>query len=90
MHVTVNYLAQVKRAAGVSGERVAIPANCTLAQLILQLACQHEAAFRAMVLDFTGQPQTALLYAVGDSQADLSHALSDGDVVTILAPMAGG
>jgi len=90
VHVTVNYLAQVKRAAGVSGESVAIPANCTLAQLILQLACQHEAAFRAMVLDAAGQPERALLYAVGDAQADLAQPLDDGDVVTILAPMAGG
>jgi molybdopterin converting factor small subunit len=31
-----------------------------------------------------------LLYAIGDEQADLDHVLKEGDVVTLLAPMAGG
>jgi MoaD family protein len=90
MQVTVNYFAQLRRAAGVASETVALPSCCTLAELVMQLAANHNGAFRAMMIDAQGQPQRALLYAVGDSQADLSYALSDGDVVTILAPMAGG
>lgn len=90
MQVTVHYFAQLKRAAGVGSETLALPPGCTLSQLVAQLAAIHNGAFRDMMLDAHSQPQRALLYAVGDVQADLSHALGDGDVVTILAPMAGG
>ena len=90
MHVTVHYLAQLKRAAGVAGETVMIEPGCTLTHLIQHLAQQHGEAFRTMALDDAGQPQRTLLYAIGDEQADLERTLRDGDVVTVLAPMAGG
>ncbi len=90
MQVTVHYFAQLKRAAGVSQEAGALAPGDTLAQLVRQLAQTHDDTFRAMVLDAAGQPQRALLYAVGDAQADLDRVLCDGDVITILAPMAGG
>ena len=90
MQVTVNYFAQLKRAAGVGSEAVAPAPGCTLTQLVVQLAANHGNAFRAIVLDVNDQPQRALLYAVGDVQADLNRELRDGDIVTILAPMAGG
>ena len=90
MQVTVHYFAQLKRAAGVSSESIALAPGCTLTQLVQQLAQNHDGVFRAMMLDATNQPQRTLLYAVGDAQADLDRVLCDGDVVTILAPMAGG
>ena len=90
MQVTVHYLAQLKRAAGVAGETVALAPGCNLTQLVVQLAANHADAFRTMVLDAGGHPQRALLYAVGDAQADLDRVLCDGDIVTILTPMAGG
>lgn len=90
MQVTVHYFAQLKRAAGVGSETVSLPSEVTLAQLVMQVAGNHDEAFRALVLDDSGQPQRALLYAVGDDQADLGRQLRNGDVVTILAPMAGG
>lgn len=90
MHVTVNYLGQVKRAAGVAGEGVPVPSGCTVAELIHLVARLHDTAFQSMVLDASGQPQRTLLYAVGDEQAELDRILHDGDMITILAPMAGG
>ena len=90
MQVTVHYFAQLKRAAGVASETVVVEPDATLAQLVQRLAQQHGDAFRALVLDAAGQPQRTLLYAVGDEQADLDRVLREGDVVTILAPMAGG
>lgn len=90
MRLTVHYFAQLKRAAGVASETIVCPPNATLAQLVQRLAQVHDDSFRAMVLDAAGQPQRTLLYAVGDDQADLEHILREGDIVTILAPMAGG
>ena len=90
MQVTVHYFAQLKRAAGVAQETVALAPGSTLAQLVLLLADRNNELLRRMMLDATGRPQTALLYAVGDHQAELHRQLCDGDVVTILAPMAGG
>jgi molybdopterin converting factor small subunit len=90
MQVTVHYFAQLKRAAGVASETVALASDSTLARLVMQLAQTHGDAFRTMLLDESGQPQRALLYAVSDEQADLNRLLLDGDQVTILAPMAGG
>ena len=90
MQVTVHYFAQLKRAAGVGSERVAIAPGTNLAGLVGQLAAGRDDAFRALLLDTTGQPQRALLYAIGDVQAEFERQLHDGDVVTILAPMAGG
>ena len=90
MQVTVYYFAQLKRAAGVASETVTLAPGCTLGQLVVQLARSHGNAFRALALDAAGQPQRALLYAVGDGQADLDRVLREGEMVTILAPMAGG
>lgn len=90
MQITIHYFAQLKRAAAAGSETVDIPAGSTLAQLVAELTRHHGESFRALVLDGAGQPQRALLYAVGDDQADLDCVLHPDDVVTILAPMAGG
>jgi molybdopterin converting factor small subunit len=90
MQVTVHYFAQLKRAAGVASETVTLEPGVTLGQLLQRLAAQRSGAFRALALDAAGRPQRALLYAIGDEQADLDHVLKEGDVVTLLAPMAGG
>jgi molybdopterin converting factor small subunit len=90
MQITIHYLAQLRRAAGVAEETVLLDPGATLGRLVHELAQRHGEAFRAMLLDAAGQPQRTLLYAVGDEQASLDRPLRDGDVVTVLAPMAGG
>ncbi len=90
MQVTLHYFAQLKRAAGAAEESVTLENGATLRDLVRRLAERHDEGFRQMVLDMVGEPQRALLYAIGDKQADLSQPLADADVVTILAPMAGG
>jgi molybdopterin converting factor small subunit len=83
MRITVHYLAQIKRAAGVAGESVEMPAG-TLAELLDQLGRQHGETFRSMLA------QKGLLFFVNDEQAEPGRALRDGDELVILAPMAGG
>jgi molybdopterin converting factor small subunit len=90
MQVTVHYLAQMRRAAGCSSERVQAEDSSTLGHFLIALASRHGPPLRAMLLDEQSQPSKSLLFFVGEDHADLSRPLQDGDTVTILAPMAGG
>ena len=85
MKVTVRYLAQVKRATGVAAEEVELPDTCLLRDLLAHLAERHGEPLRQLL-------GPALLIFVGDEQVTSGEAvaLKDGDVVTVLAPMAGG
>lgn len=92
MRVTVQYMAQLKRAAGLGSELVEVDPGCTVAGLLLQLAQRKEEAFRAMVLDRNGGLQPSLLVFVGEEQrrSDSDEPLPEGACVTLLTPMAGG
>jgi molybdopterin converting factor small subunit len=90
MQVTVHYLAQIKRAAECGTECVEASDSMPLRDFLRALARQHNFHFRAMLLDDAGEPHRSLLFFVGDQHADLSRPLTDGDALTILAPMSGG
>lgn len=91
MTVTIKYMAQVKMAAGVASEQVELDQPCTAIDLVQQRAQQGgEALRRALLRD--GRLQPTILLFVGDQQVDPAspRPLQDGDLVTVLAPMAGG
>lgn len=92
MWITVHYLAQLKRFAGVPSETVQATDGGTLQALLAELAARHDDAFRTALLDDQGQPRPALLFFLGDEQVrpEAARPLRDGDEVTILSPMAGG
>jgi sulfur-carrier protein len=90
MRMTVQYLAQIKRAAGRSTEHVDAPDGVTLRDLVRMLADRHDTGFRTMILDEANEPRKSLLLFVGDEHAELSRPLCEGDALTILTPMAGG
>ncbi len=92
MKVTVQYLAQVKRAAGCASEAVELDDASSPRELVRRLAERHGEALRGLLLGPTGEPHASLLVFVGDEQVrwEPARELRDGDVVTVLAPMAGG
>jgi molybdopterin converting factor small subunit len=92
MRVVVKYLAQVKQAAGCPSEAVELNGDGSVAELMRRLAEQHGEPLRALLLGSAGMPHHALLLFVGGEQVhgDSPRELRDGDVVTVLAPMAGG
>ncbi len=92
MKVTVHYMAQIRRAAGIASETVAMENGCNLADFLGQLAARHEPAFRNIVLDGTDKAHRSLLIFIGEEQvpADAIRMLTEGDVITLLTPMAGG
>ena len=89
MRVTVNYLAQVRRAVGRAEEIFDTAPNGTLADLIRFLAVEHPYA-APMLLDAAGQPSRSLLFFVNDAPFDANDPLPNPAAVTILAPMSGG
>lgn len=92
MRITVHYMAQLRRLAGVGQETLDVPAGLLIADLLLHLVQGHGDDYRQIVLDAAGQPHRSLLLFVGDDQVrcDSPRPLRDGDVVTLLTPMAGG
>ena len=92
MKVTVRYLAQARQAAGCSAETLELHGDCLPGELLWRLAQQHGDPLGRVLLGPTGAPHEALLLFVGEQQvrAETARALRDGDVVTILTPMAGG
>ncbi len=91
MRIGVRYMAQLKLAAGVAAEQVELPEPATVADLVALIAGRRDDKLRGLLLDADGRPQPTLLFFVGDAQADAwQTALRDGDVVTLLSPIAGG
>jgi molybdopterin converting factor small subunit len=90
MNIHVLYLGQIRHAAGKSAERVALTGPSTMEALIRHLAASGNPQLRRLLLDDAGNVQPGLLLFVEDDQADLSRSLRQGDVVTVLSPMAGG
>jgi molybdopterin converting factor small subunit len=91
MRIEVRYLAQLRAAAGQAMEVIAVDPPCTAGELVTRLAEKHGSPLRSLLLDEKGNVQQPLLLFVGDEQVDSpARPLRDGDVVTILSPMAGG
>jgi molybdopterin converting factor small subunit len=92
MKITIHYMAQLKQAAGTPAEQVILDAPCTVGELVRRLAEQHGEPLRRLLLDGQGGLQPTNLFFIGDEQVQPSDcaALKDGDVVTVLSPIAGG
>jgi sulfur-carrier protein len=91
MQVTVEYTAQIKRAAGVGSEEFELEDNSTPTELLKQIVARHDELVRFLVTD-SGAPQPTLLLFIGDEQArwDSEAALAPGARVTLMSPISGG
>jgi molybdopterin converting factor small subunit len=92
MRIAVKFQAQLKQAAGTACEQIDIEPPCSVRQLVLQLTERHGRGLQQFLLDPSGRVQATVLLFVGDEQVRSEDrvALQDGDVVTVLSPMAGG
>src|SRR5207248_525520 len=68
MRITVQYMAQLRRAAGTAEEVVEVAGDCTVAELLLRLAESRGETFRDMVVDAQGKLQPSLLLFVEEEQ----------------------
>lgn len=92
MMVAVKYMAQLRRAAGTAHEEIELPSSCSLQDFFLLLVKRHGEPLRKLLLAEGGSAHPSVLVFVGDLQVTTAglHALGDGDVITLLSPMAGG
>ena len=91
MQIAVRYMAQLRRAAGTAVETIELDKPCSAADVVKSLAKRHDRPFGDLVLDADGGVRPAVLLFVGDEQVGADAApLRDGDVITVLTPMAGG
>jgi molybdopterin converting factor small subunit len=92
MRITVWYMAQLKVAAGTASEQIDVDHPCSLACLVRVLAERHGEPLRRLLLDASGALQPTNLFFIADHQVQPADPapLQDGDVVTVLSPIAGG
>jgi len=92
IRISVRYMAQLKQGAGVTCEEIALSAPCSMRDLLLALADRHGTSLRSLLLTADGSLQPTILVFVNDEQVSANDgpALKDGDIVTLLSPIAGG
>ncbi len=92
MQITVEYAAQIKRAAGRAAEIFECDSPCTVEDVLYRVADRHGEALRPLLFDTDRRLHPSILLFVGDSQIrpDQPHPLQDRDVLTILSPISGG
>jgi molybdopterin/thiamine biosynthesis adenylyltransferase/molybdopterin converting factor small subunit len=92
MKVTIRYAAQARQAAGTAAEEVELERPCSAAELLIGLAKSRGGPFAHLLLDDRGSMQPTLLLFLGDNQiaAGDQTPLANGDVITVLTPIAGG
>ena len=92
MQVSVRYMAQLRTATGAAAETLDVEGSCTAAERVAQVAARHGEALRRLLFGADGRLHPAILVFVGDTQAGVDERLplNDGDVVTLLSPIAGG
>ena len=92
MQITVEYTAQVKRAAGVAGESIDVDSDCSVQDLLKQIANRHGDPLAGLLLGDTGALSPSILLFVNDEQVrwETPRLLHENDVLTILSPISGG
>jgi len=89
MTVRVIYRAQFRTAANLAEEVLPLTAGSLLTSLLTEIVRRHP-SLEPLLLRDDGSRREAVLIFVNDFAADDSRPLVTGDVVTLLAPMAGG
>ena len=92
MNIQIEYVAQMKDAAGVANERLDLTAPATVQDAIREIARSHGGRLAELLLGADGALPPSALVFVGDEQAEWAEAreLRDGERLTVLAPFAGG
>src|SRR5262249_14626967 len=91
MRVQVHYLAQARHAAGTATEELEVAPSSPVRDLLRRLS-EGRDPLRRLLLDAAGELHPAILLFHGDEQVRAGQVLHlrDGDVLTVLSPMAGG
>lgn len=89
MQVHVEYVAQVRTAAGVSSELLTVSSDATVQSLVAAACEKHEELVKVLCSD-GGKLHPSILVFRGEEPCDADMVLSDGDTFTFLSPISGG
>ncbi|GAB4140730.1 MAG: hypothetical protein Tsb009_10190 [Planctomycetaceae bacterium] len=92
MKVTVEYAAQIKRAAGVSRDELEFESDVTLAGVFSRIFELRGESLQGTLFTEDGCVHSSILVFVGDTQVRdaENHPVPDGSVITFLSPISGG
>ena len=92
MKITINYLAQLKQAAGIETESIILDNSCGVRDLIAKLAEKHGEPLRSFLIDSERNLNNSIMLIVDDTQIHLEEPvqLKEGSTVSFLSPLAGG
>ncbi len=92
MRITIQFLAQLRLAAGEASTTIECEEGSTVRAVLRRLAGELGEDFRALALDEAGEPARTLMVAVSGRQVrgGSPGALSDGDELVLGTPIAGG
>ena len=92
MQITVEYAAQIKRAAGRASETFEWDSSCTVRDVLRRIVERHGEPLGNLLFHEDGRLHPSILLFVGDSQVrwETPRELQDRDVLTILSPISGG
>ena len=92
MKIRVEYVAQIRDAAGCPNEGLDLPAGSAVQDAVRAVARARGGRLATMLLDAAGNLNPSALLFVGDEQVGWTDVrpLRDGDTVTLMSPLAGG
>lgn len=92
MKVTLEYTAQLRRAAGVRRQELEVPEASRISAVLRHAALLHGQEFERVVFTREGKLQSALLVFCGERQVHLADdpVLESGAAVTVMSPISGG
>jgi hypothetical protein len=92
MKIAIRYLAQIKIATGRAGDELELSGPRPVREVVTWVAERFGEPLRRLLLTDGGDVQPTLLLFLGEDQVEPNHPAPrfDGEVLTILSPMAGG
>ena len=86
MKIRIEYVAQIRDAAGLAGEVLEVPAATSVVDLLRTVAAVRGERLRGLLLDAAGGLRPSALVFVGDEQFEIDEprALREGDTVTVM------
>jgi len=92
MRITIHFMGQIKHAAGVALREIDLASPCSVLDCLRQLPQRADDALGRFLLDGSRGVSRTILVFLGEEQVEHAESawLTDGDVLTVLSPIAGG
>ena len=92
MKITIEYNGQLRHLAQKESDVIEMAEGTTIPEVITQAASAYDQAFRIILFDSQGALLPSALVLMRDEPVNREQwpTLSDGDVLTLLPPIAGG